>query len=610
MTTLRFQRALALAAALPATGGCDPAEPACPQGKEATAWGCLPRCAPGKERVGRVCRDKCPPDQERVAGDCVTEFDVTPAAIRLNSVGFLPDRVKLASIPSETVEPEAERFFVRRAEDDAEQFSGESTEAIADPDTGELVWIADFSELAEPGEYYIEVPGVGVSPRFVIGPDAYGPVLNAVMLGLHGQRCGTEVSFRYAGWRFAHDACHLDDASLKFVTGASRIQPATRGWHDAGDYGKYTVNGAFALGMVLLAWEHSQSELGQRTFDIPETGGALPDYLAEAKWQLDWLLGMQLEDGSAAHKLTPVDFASTVMPDSDFSRRYLSPAGTTATATFTAALAQGARIYESYDEEYGTRLREAAQRGYAYLREHPDWERADLSKFAQGQYENPDADDRIWAAAEMWETTGDPDALADFEGRVWSEDSAELTATVRLNWDWSNTANLGLYTYALSGREGRNPDLLAVLQQELIENADRIVRNTELSRYGRGLDPGTYYWGINGVVARTSINLRVAYLLSEEPAYLDALVQQVDHLLGRNALGRSMVTGLGHFAPVAPHHRPSMADGVPPPWPGLLVGGPQPTAVSYQDEAHSYTVNEVAINWNAALVYAVAGFGP
>jgi endoglucanase len=387
MLRLRFGRLLASAAAgaLLNLGGCDPTESSCPQGKEATIWGCLPKCAAGKERVGKVCRDKCAPDQQRVAGNCVTEFDVTPAAVRLNSVGFLPERVKLASIPSETAEPEAEQFFVRRVEDDTEVFSGESTQAIADPDTDELVWIADFSELAESGDYYVEVPGVGLSPRFVIGPDAYGPVLDALMLGLYGQRCGAEVSFRYAGWRFEHDACHLDDGLLKFVTGANRTQPATGGWHDAGDYGKYTVNGAFALGMVLLAWEHGQSELEQRTFDIPETGGPLPDFLAEAKWQLDWLLGMQFENGSVAHKLTPVDFANTVMPESDFSRRYLSPPGTTATATFTAVLAQGARVYAAYAAGYATRLREAAQLGYTYLQQHPDWQRADLSKFEQGR---------------------------------------------------------------------------------------------------------------------------------------------------------------------------------------------------------------------------------
>ena len=54
------------------------------------------------------------------------------------------------------------------------------------------------------------------------------------------------------------------------------------------------------------------------------------------------------------------------------------------------------------------------------------------------------------------------------------------------------------------------------------------------------------------------------------------------------------------------------------PVPGMLVGGPKPggedkctyasqlPALAYLDTFCSYTTNEVAINWNAALVYMLA----
>ena len=68
-----------------------------------------------------------------------------------------------------------------------------------------------------------------------------------------------------------------------------------------------------------------------------------------------------------------------------------------------------------------------------------------------------------------------------------------------------------------------------------------------------------------------------------------------------------------------PHHRPSVADGVVNPVPGLLAGGPDqflsdpslqslfntstPPALCYIDNVNSYASNEIAINWNAPLVF-------
>ena len=57
-----------------------------------------------------------------------------------------------------------------------------------------------------------------------------------------------------------------------------------------------------------------------------------------------------------------------------------------------------------------------------------------------------------------------------------------------------------------------------------------------------------------------------------------------------------------------PHDRRSAGDDVVDPWPGYLVGGPNPRATSWRDEQANYRVNEIAINWNTALIYALAAF--
>jgi endoglucanase len=164
-------------------------------------------------------------------------------------------------------------------------------------------------------------------------------------------------------------------------------------------------------------------------------------------------------------------------------------------------------------------------------------------------------------------------------------------------------------TYLGSTRAGRDPALVTKLEESAVAAADAIVTSTNAHAYGRGVG-SSYYWGINGVVASTTVVLQLAHRIQPRDEYLDAVVAQVDHLLGRNATGRSQVTGVGYFPPAEPHHRPSVSDGVIPPWPGLLVGGAWPEATSWQDEHDDFKTNEVAINWSAALVYALAGLVP
>jgi hypothetical protein len=78
--------------------------------------------------------------------------------------------------------------------------------------------------------------------------------------------------------------------------------------------------------------------------------------------------------------------------------------------------------------------------------------------------------------------------------------------------------------------------------------------------------------------------------------------------------------GLGINPPLHPHHRPSQADGIDNPWPGLAgrrrqqhlhPGGRSSNkngATNWTDDVNDYELNEVAINWNAPLTYALASF--
>ena len=82
----------------------------------------------------------------------------------------------------------------------------------------------------------------------------------------------------------------------------------------------------------------------------------------------------------------------------------------------------------------------------------------DLSAFRTGGYEAADSDDRLWAAAELWETTGDASVLRDSEKRLdfAKSGSGASSLAVDADWDWGNVRNLGVFTYLRSKRSGRD----------------------------------------------------------------------------------------------------------------------------------------------------------
>lgn len=527
-----------------------------------------------------------------------------PLSVHVSSVGFRPDRGKRATYAGGPADGAA--FRVRRVEDDAEVLSGRSGPAINAIDSGEQAHAIDFSALTAAGRYYIEVEDIGKSPEFPIGDDVYLEPYLATMVGLYGQRCGSAVSFEWQGVRFQHNECHSADG-------------APLGWHDAGDYGKYTNNGGFSLGMLLFAWQHYSEKLAAIELDIPERGGDVPDFLDECRYQLEWLLAMQNQESGGVHdRITTTNFdAMNVMPEQSTNRRNLSPISTTATADFAAVVARASRALEPYEPALAERARTAALAAWQFLLDNPDNIPVVTTGFT-GSYASPDPDDRAWAAAEIFETTGDAIALSLFEEAV--KRPGFTTSAV---WDWPDMNSLAAFTYIESAREGRDPAVITLVNAKVMLSAELMMGNAEAHAYGRSLS--SYYdWGVNGTIARSVMGLMVAKRIADSDdsdtyengaLYLDTASFQLDHLFGRNYYGRSFLTGIGHQPPLNPHHRPSVADGIMPPWPGLLVGGPSsadggPIATQWHDEASDFRSNEVALNWNAALTYALAAFLP
>lgn len=166
---------------------------------------------------------------------------------------------------------------------------------------------------------------------------------------------------------------------------------------------------------------------------------------------------------------------------------------------------------------------------------------------------------------------------------------------------------------------GKANDDLPMLKTRMIKLTDDLINGVDNRAYQTvmGKSSRDFGWGSNSAAANQGMVLVKTYLLTRDSKYLNYALSNLDYLLGRNATGYSYVTGMGYKTPMHPHHRQSVVDGIADPVPGLMVGGPNPGMQdgikvpstvpdeAYIDDARAYAANEIAINWNAPLVYLV-----
>lgn len=454
-------------------------------------------------------------------------------------------------------------------------------------------------------------------------PSAEEAAFATAMRGFYLWRCGTEVECDHNGNHYHHPACHLDDGYTAYIDADTTVIPTDArsdhrvdgcgGWHDAGDFGKYTVNAGVTMAALFYAWDHFSDKIEKVDLGIPSSGASLPVFLQELKWETDFLFKMEYPDGSGrvAHKLTRTSFAPFIMPEDDHEPRYFTVWSSAATADYAAMMAMASRYFEPYNHEYAAVCLEAAVRSYAFLEANPEDKHFEQGDFQTGGYQTSDPDDRLWAAAEMWQTTGEGRYLEQLEAGLRrlagdgasSADDGSWNNLVTDEWDWGDVAPLASFTYALSEREGRDAELLEHVRAAIVSSAERLSSNAASDPYGCALK--NYFWGCNGTACRQSINLHVADIITGGDKYQPVIEGIAEYILGNNYYGRSFVTGVGPNPPMFPHDRRSAADGIDAPWPGYLVGGGH-TPTDWVDKEEDYSRNEIAINWQAALVYLLA----
>lgn len=551
--------------------------------------------------------------------------------IRVNQVGYAPDAQKLAVVVGGT----ATTFDV--VDTATGEPVGAADRTLGDASTfalsGEEVRVADFSDVTATGTYRIEVDGLAPSYAFEIRSDVYrGPALTRLK-AFYYWRASAGIDEEHGGaWHRSAGHPNLDlpfhptAASVKAT--AATTWDAPRGWYDAGDYGEYVVNAGITVGTMLALHELFPGEIGDDATNIPESGNAVSDLLDEVRWELDWLLAMQDDDGGVFFKIAGTTWPGWVLPSADpYGKppsRVVIGKSTTSALDFAAVMAMAARLYASADAGYAAGCLQAARDAYAWALAHPAVGAPPFMN-GSGPYGDGDyADEFTWAAAELHVTTGEESFLANLD-----LDAALDTVSLQGYAGWQSVKNLAYYSLAVRGSLGG--EATAALRAAIREAADAHVATIAGNAYGFPLDH--FSWGSASQVANVGVLLLYAASFAPDQAsyarYRDAAIQTADYVLGKNSTGYSFVTGVGDKTPMHPHHRQSQADGVRAPVPGLLTGGPNSglqdrgngnppvTYSSRCSEAHpafcfadlfeSYSSNEPALNQNAAAFFLFAG---
>jgi endoglucanase len=563
----------------------------------------------------------------------VTEVMTARPRVRVNQLGYLPNRPKHATLISDAKDPI--RFTVQD-QSGIEVFTGfsEPWSVRPEPTSGLMVHVLDFSNLNVPGAGFRIETATQCSHPFEIASRLYEMLAADALRFFYLIRSGTPIVDSVAPG-YGRPAGHLGqppnrgDLAVPAWTGpeAQQLYPGWRcegtfdvsgGWYDAGDYGKYVTSGAIALWQLL-----STLEL------LTRADGVLSDGFAEmirteCRWQLDWMLRMQVPAGDPLAGLAFHRVHGTVwspMPGwahEDPTERVLHRPSTAASLQLAAVAAQGARLFRASDPTYARILLAAARVAYQAAQRHPRLIAPDdHARFGGGPY----ADDRLeddfyWAAAELWLATCE-DA---YREHLTSSEQHTADAFAVTGFDFDRVTAPARLDLALLGSDLADHEQVV---KSVRVGAERLLELQRRQAWGQPYAPTEGWdWGSNGRILNNLVVMGVAQLVSGSSRYADAIAIGMDYLLGRNALGQSYITGYG--IDYSCHQRTrqfghDLDPALPPPPRGALAGGANsrpapdfpydsrllglPPQCCYLDEPTSEVTNDVCIRWNSPLTW-------
>lgn len=598
-----------------------------------------------------------------------TEVEELPI-VRLNQTGYLTTSPKRATIATDETEPITWTLFDAT---DTAVASGSTIVYGLNTASAEFVHIAEFSAYQTVGvDYTLEVVGERSHP-FDIGNDIYSQMRSDALAYFYHNRSGIELTMPYAGGeQWTRPAGHVgaapnqgdlnvpcfdqvDNEGTQWY-GCNYTLSPVGGWYDAGDHGKYVVNGGISLWTMFNQYERAhhlewvdETAYADGRMNIPENSNGVPDILDEARWQMEFILAMQapvggvfsytmpggtvtpvLVEGMAHHKIADQNWTGLALaPHEDPQPRYLYPPSTAATLNLAATAAQCTRIFADIDAAFAAQCLAAAETAWDAAVANPAiYARNNFT--GSGPYDDTDVSDEFyWAAVELYITTGGREYA-----RALKQSPHFLTIPATFDENgvvtdsalfWQQVAGLGTISLSLVPSQAPQP-IIQMARDSIIEVADGYVAARDSEGYLLPYSPGDQYpWGSNSNLINNALILGLAYDYTGDDVYFNTVTDAMDYILGRNPNDKSYVSGYGERPLLNPHHRfwaNQLDETFPSAPPGAMSGGPNsgledphaqtvfpdgcPAQKCFVDHIDSWSTNEITINWNAPFAWVTA----
>jgi len=590
-----------------------------------------------------------------------------PKKVVVNQLGYLTNLSKLATyiVPATATNKTAARNWVlKKAGVQVSMGSTVPVGTVADAASGDFIHNINFSNVTTAGSgYTLEVTegtGTGAvvnsSHPFKIGGDIYSLLKYDALAYFYHNRSGIAVDAAVVGTPFGHAAWHTGDANLSTNFDSRTGINAVNGWYDAGDHGKYVVNGGISVWTMLNQYERAKylgansGDFADGTMKLPasERTNNMPDILDEARWEIEWMLRMQIpagktDAGMVYHKLhddkwtsIPFNPADPATADPTNLRHIWAPS-TAATLNLAAVGAQCYRTYKTVDAVLAKKCLDQAVLAYTAAKTTPFRNApTTLGTDGGGPYGDTNMQDEYyWAATELYLATNDP-AETVYNSATYAADMQSsslhllMPTAGKSSMSWADTAGLGTMSLATAGPAfGANTSWVSSARTAITTRAATYADATETS-YGTPFISNSTIpvsWGSNADVLNNIVVMGLARDFScpaggtPDARLSNSIQNAMSYLVGRNPLDYSYITGYGSDPVKHPHHR--FWAFFPNPPAGVVVGGPNglidPADVTgyanlagcvslkcYMDNIAIYSTNEVTINWNAPLAWSAA----
>ncbi|TYQ16058.1 UNVERIFIED_CONTAM: endoglucanase [Acetivibrio alkalicellulosi] len=588
--------------------------------------------------------------------------------IRVNQVGYFSQGVKRATI----INSSATKWELKNSNDTTVAV-GTTVPFGLDKDSGDNVQIIDFSNYKTPGKGYYLVAENERSYPFDINSHLYEEMMYDAFKYFYYNRAGEPIEADYAhDISFVRPAGHTNDiaeATSEFGFTGGYTLDVTGGWYDAGNYGRYVVHGGISTWIMQNQYERAlkngmiQQLYRDGKFNIPESGNGIPDILDESRFNMEFMLKMQVPigplEGMVHHKTHDQRWQALGMGphESTEQPRIIKPPSTAATLNLAATAAQAARIWKDIDPEFSNECLTAADTAWEAAIANPDIYAPFNDNIGGAPYgDDYVLDDFYWAACELLITTGDlkylsfirespyflqmPDYIRETPHFLQQPDkltSEEATSFVG-PFDWANTSGVGTLSLALHEPSQLTASEIATAKANIAKACDIWIEYQQNQGYGVTIEQRQvffdnpnligYPWSSNSYILNQCIVFGYAYEYTNDSKYYNALTEAMDYIMGRNPMNQCYVTGYGSIPLKNPHHRwfsYQFDSEYPKAPPGWISSGPNsglqdpwvkgfgwqpgghPPQKCFMDHIESWSTNEATISLNASLAW-VTGF--